>query len=284
MKNHTSFKTGGPADVLVVPDTAAELSAVAADCRALGFPHMVIGNGSNLLFPDEGYRGVVIKTTGLNECAVGAGPARPSDDAVIIAGAGVSMAALADKALEAGLTGFEFASGIPGTLGGGVYMNAGAYGGEIKDVFLWADVLTGDGITRLSAEDMQFGYRHSIIQDNGAVLLRACIALTRGVYEDIQAKMLDFGQRRRNTQPLEHPSAGSTFKRPEGHFVGTMIREAGLAGFTIGGAQVSEKHCGFVINKDGATSKDILDLIGHVQGVIMEKNGVWLEPEVRIVN
>ena len=279
MKNHTSFRTGGPADVLILPRGASELAAVIGDCRTLGFPHMVIGNGSNLLFPDEGYRGAVIKTAGgLDACE--------ADGRVITAGAGISLSALANAALERGLTGLEFASGIPGTLGGAVYMNAGAYEEEIKDVFLWADVLTEDGIVRMTNEDMQFSYRYSALQDarqGERIALKAAFFLRSGDPGKIREKMSDLNTRRKARQPLEYPSAGSTFKRPEGHFAGKLIADSGLAGFTVGGAQVSEKHCGFVINRDNASSKDILELIRHVQETVMEKFGVQLEPEVRIV-
>jgi len=277
MKNHTSFRTGGPADVLILPRNAAELAAVAEDCRALGFPHMVIGNGSNLLFPDEGYKGVIIKTAGgLTDFEARGG--------AVVAGAGLSLAALADAALENGLTGFEFASGIPGTLGGAVYMNAGAYDGEMRDAFLWADVLTEDGTARMTKADMGFAYRKSALQDGGGILLRAAFGLQDGDRDKIREKMRDLNARRREKQPLEYPSAGSTFKRPPGHFAGRLIAESGLAGFSIGGAQVSEKHCGFVINMGGATTGDILKVIGHVQDAVMKRFGVRLEPEVKIVN
>ena len=276
MKNHTSFKTGGPADVLILPQSVPELIAVVEDCRTLGFPHIVIGNGSNLLFPDEGYGGVVVKTTRLISAGMGCG-------GCIEAEAGVTLAALANTAVSEGLSGLEFASGIPGTLGGAVYMNAGAYGEEIKDVFLWADVLTDDGIVRMTNEDMKFAYRHSALQHGGRIMLKAALLLKNGDPVEIREKMRKLNAERKAKQPLEYPSAGSAFKRPDGYFASKLIMESGLAGFTIGGAQVSEKHCGFIINRDNATSGDILRLIAHVRDVVAGKFGVQLEPEVRIV-
>ncbi|MDR2751898.1 MAG: UDP-N-acetylmuramate dehydrogenase [Clostridiales bacterium] len=276
LKNHTSFRIGGPADLLVLPENAKELSEV-LECLQSGKERfMVIGNGSNLLFSDLGFRGTVIKIAKNMSLA--------SHQGVFLeAFAGISLAALAAKALSLGLTGLEFASGIPGTLGGAIFMNAGAYGGEMKDVVAEASVITPDGARSLNASDLKFGYRHSALSDSGDIVASAKLKLAPGDKEEISRKMDDLNSRRRDKQPLDLPSAGSTFKRPEGHFAGKLIMDAGLRGFSCGGAQVSQKHCGFVVNKGGASAKDVLELIKRVQDEVEKQFGVFLETEIKIV-
>lgn len=275
LRRHTTFRVGGPADYLVMPVKAEEIKGVIQLCHKEGVPYYILGNGSNLLVGDKGYRGVMMKFhQSLNRLRV--------EGNVIRAEAGCSLAQIAVTALEAGLTGFEFAAGIPGTLGGAVVMNAGAYGGEMKDVLRSATVLTRDGdILELPLAELEMGYRTSIISRKDYIVLEARISLQRGEREEIRAKMEDLRKRRVEKQPLEYPSAGSTFKRPEGYFAGKLIQDAGLRGARIGGAQVSEKHCGFVINTGDATAADIVNLIRHVADTVKEKFGVTLEPEVK---
>lgn len=275
MKNHTTFRIGGPADYFVTPDRVDEIAAVIGLCRREGIPYYIVGNGSNLLVGDKGCRGVVIQIfKSMNRIEV-------SDD-LIIADAGSSLAQIAASALGAGLTGFEFAAGIPGTLGGAVVMNAGAYGGEMKDVLVSVDVLTKEGnVLHLPAGELKLGYRTSIIPEEEYIVLSATIALRKGVKEEIKAKMEELRVKRVTKQPLEYPSAGSTFKRPEGHFAGKLIQDAGLKGFAVGGAQVSEKHCGFVINMGNATASDVKKLICEVIERVREASNVTLEPEVK---
>ncbi len=277
MKNHTSFKTGGNADVFIIPRNVAELRVAVRFCNNESLPYYVIGNGSNLLVRDKGFRGVIISTEALKGCKV-------INETEVEIEAGCLLAYAAKIALKHNLSGFEFASGIPGTFGGAVCMNAGAYDGEIKNVFVSGEVLMPNGsIAKLSADEMGFGYRTSNVQKNGWIVLSGVIGLLPGNYPDINAKMLELNKRRHDKQPLEKPSAGSTFKRPEGYFAGKLIMDSSLRGFSIGGAQVSEKHCGFVINNNGATSDDIIKLIEHVKKVVFDKQGVVLEPEVKII-
>lgn len=275
MKNHVTFRVGGPADFFVTPKNYEELSGVLKCCAKYEMPCYIMGNGSNLLVSDQGYRGVVIQLfRQLNgiQC----------EGNVIRAQAGALLSAVANRALEEKLTGFEFAAGIPGTLGGACVMNAGAYGGEMKDVLKSVTVLTREGerIT-LQKNELELGYRTSIIAKKDYIVLEAEIELEAGDAEEIKAVMDDLKERRTTKQPLEYPSAGSTFKRPEGYFAGKLIQESGLQGFQVGGAQVSEKHCGFVINKDQATAADIAELIRQVQDRVEEKFGVRLETEVK---
>lgn len=275
MKKHTTFRIGGPADYFVVPTAVEEVKAVVTLCEKTGMPYYVIGNGSNLLVADKGFRGVIIQIyKAMNQVSV--------EGNVITAQAGASLAQIAMEALNKELSGFEFAAGIPGTLGGAVRMNAGAYGGEIKDVMVKATVLTKDGqIIELSNAEMEFGYRTSIIESTGHIVLEATIELQNGTREEIKAVMDDLREKRVSKQPLEFPSAGSTFKRPEGHFAGKLIQDAGLKGFQIGGAQVSEKHSGFVINVGNATAADVMELMKQVNEKVTAQFGVSLEPEVR---
>ena len=275
MKNHVTFRVGGPADFFVTPKNYEELSWVLKCCAKYEMPCYIMGNGSNLLVSDQGYRGVVIQLfRQLNDIQC--------EGNVIRAQAGALLSTVANRALEEKLTGFEFAAGIPGTLGGACVMNAGAYGGEMKDVLKSVAVLTREGerIT-LQKNELELGYRTSIIAKKNYIVLEAEIELEVGDAEEIKAVMDDLKERRTTKQPLEYPSAGSTFKRPEGYFAGKQIQESGLQGFQVGGAQVSEKHCGFVINKDQATAADIAELIRQVQDRVEEKFGVRLETEVK---
>ncbi len=276
MSLHTSFRVGGPADVYAEPEDDWELRELIDTCTAAGTPWLLMGHGSNLLFGDGGFRGTVI-------CLGKAFSEIRVDGDVIEAQAGALLSAVANAALEHGLTGMEFASGIPGSVGGALVMNAGAYGGEIKDILEEAEILEMDGTPqRVAADELELGYRTSNITSLGRTVLGARFRLKKGDPEQISALMKDLNNRRKEKQPLEYPSAGSTFKRPEGYFAGKLIQDAGCKGLTIGGAQVSEKHAGFVINKGGATAKDILDLIEEVQRRVLEDSGVTLEPEIRM--
>ena len=276
MKLHTTFRVGGPADVLVTPDTE-KLPEVVALCKKHHLPYYVIGNGSNLLVGDKGIRGVVIAMTNRSGEII-------CDGEIITAGAGATLGQVANLAANNGLTGFEFAAGIPGTLGGAVVMNAGAYGGEMKDVIVSALVLDKEGnLKELSVDELELSYRHSCIPEKEYVVLRVTMKFTRGTIEEIRAKMAELREQRITKQPLEYPSAGSTFKRPEGYFAGKLIMDAGLRGYQVGGAQVAEKHCGFVINKENATAADIVLLMQNVSAKVEEQFGVKLEPEVKMI-
>ena len=276
MANHTTFKIGGPAEWLVMPRTAEAVRAVVDLCRSAGVPLRVMGLGSDLLVNDEGLRGVVLKFAD-----------NFSDVAVcgtrIIAQAGASNEKVAQVACEAGLTGYEFASGIPGTIGGAAIMNAGAYDGEFSQVAVSLTCLTPAGdVVEVPAEEADWRYRHSMMDERGYIVLAATLQLAEGDSNAIRARMDDLKQRRESKQPLEMPSAGSTFKRPEGYFAGKLIQDAGLMGYTVGGAQVSTKHAGFVVNAGGATAVDVCQLIADVQERVLEQFGVQLEPEVRM--
>ncbi len=275
MSKHTTFRVGGLADVFVTPKTEEELKAAIRLCHEEQIPFYILGNGSNLLVDDEGFRGVVIQVyKNLSAIEV--------EGNTLTAYAGVLLSKLANTALEHELTGLEFAHGIPGTLGGAIMMNAGAYDGEMKQVVTNATVITLEGeVVELTKEELAFGYRTSSLQHNPAIVLKATIELEKGDKQAIQDKMKDFMGRRKDKQPLEYPSAGSTFKRPEGHFAGKLIMDSGLRGYSIGGAQVSEKHCGFVINTGEATCKEILALIEHVQKTVKEQFDVTLETEIK---
>lgn len=276
MKNHTTFRIGGPADYFVIPHTVDEVRQLIVLCERQHIPYYILGNGSNLLVGDLGFRGVVIQIfKNFNKIVL-------EEPGVICAQAGALLSKVASFARDGEMTGFEFAAGIPGTVGGAVMMNAGAYGGEMKDVLKGATVLDEKGnIFFLSNEELELGYRKSIIGRKGYIVLEALIGLQNGDRAAIEAKMEDLKERRVSKQPLDCPSAGSTFKRPEGYFAGKLIMDAGLRGFRIGGAQVSEKHCGFVINAGEATAKDVCRLIREVQQTVQEKFGVLLETEVK---
>ena len=275
MSRHTTFRVGGPADFFVTPKAKEEVRDVIRICKEAGMPYYIIGNGSNLLVSDAGYRGVIVQIyKEMNEVKV--------EGDLVKAQAGALLSGIAAKALGAELSGFEFASGIPGTIGGACVMNAGAYGGEMKDVLESVTVLTGEGkIIELGRNELELGYRTSVIAKKGYIVLGAVLKLERGDGEKIKTYMDELKEKRVTKQPLEYPSAGSTFKRPEGYFAGKLIEDAGLRGFQVGGAQVSEKHCGFVINRDHATAADIMELMRQVQIRVKENSGVDLEPEVK---
>lgn len=277
MKKHTTFKIGGPADIMVYPHTSEEVKEVYTYCLNEKIPVMVIGNGSNLLVSDAGIRGVVIKLAE-NFADIMA------YHEVITAEAGALLSRIGVIARDNALSGFEFASGIPGCVGGACVMNAGAYGGEMKDILISVTAMDKEGnIKEYYPEEMELGYRTSIFEKKKLVVLSAKLKLRVGNFADIDELMKDLAFRRKDKQPLEWPSAGSTFKRPEGYFAGKLLMDAGLAGYTVGGAQVSAKHCGFIINVGGATAKDVITLMNNVSDKIFELNGVRLEPEVRLV-
>ena len=274
---HTTFRIGGPADLFVTPGSIQAVADSIRICKETQTPCAVIGNGSNLLVSDTGYRGVIIQIgRNLNQVSVNGEEIR--------AQAGAMLSVIAKTALSESLTGFEFASGIPGTLGGAAVMNAGAYGGEMKDVLTEVTVLTREGeIRTIPAEKLEMGYRTSLAAKNGWIILEAVLKFQKGDAEAIRGRMEELKMQRVTKQPLDLPSAGSTFKRPEGYFAGKLIMDAGLRGFTVGGAQISEKHCGFVVNKGGATAEDVRNLICAVQKKVQEDAGVKLEPEVKFL-
>ncbi len=279
MKEYTSFKAGGNAAALVTVETVEQLRQVLADVHETGAASLLLGNGSNTLFKDSGYAGVVIKLGESFSACEHLGGGR------VTAGASVLMSVLAKYLLRESLSGFEFASGIPGSLGGAVFMNAGAYGGELKDILVSAMAVSRDGsqVREFTAEELELSYRHSALEDNGYIVVSAQLQLQPGEQEEIQARMRELMEKRNSKQPVQYPSAGSTFKRPEGYFAGKLIEDAGLKGVAVGGAQVSVLHSGFVINTGGATATDILDLMALVQNTVYDQFGVKLEPEVRII-
>lgn len=275
MKKHTSFRIGGPADYFVMPKSYEEVAEAIAVCKEEQVPYSIVGNGSNLLVSDAGYRGVVIQIfREMSEVQV--------EGNCIRAQAGASLAKIAAAALDAELAGFEFAAGIPGTLGGACVMNAGAYGGEMRDVLVNVTVLDESGkVVKLEKADLELGYRTSIIARKGYIVLGAELELKHGSPDEIRGLMNELKEKRISKQPLEYPSAGSTFKRPEGHFAGKLIQDAGLRGFRVGDAMVSEKHCGFVINAGEATATEVDSLMKQVSERVQEQFGVALEPEVK---
>ena len=279
MSRHTSFRIGGPARRMAFPERGEQLVLLMGFAEDCGARPLVIGNGTNLLAPDRGLHRLVVNTSAMSRVELGPEPY------TIQAEAGVSLARLADFACKQGLTGLEFAHGIPGTLGGAVCMNAGAYDGEMKQVVRSVTLLfPEEGVRTLSCEEMDFGYRHSLLSDRpDGVVLSAVLRLAEGNEEETREKMRSLMVRRKASQPLEYPSAGSTFKRPTGYFAGTLIDQCGLKGLTVGGAQVSEKHAGFVINLGGATCADVTELIRKVQDRVWTEKGVRLEPEVKII-
>ena len=273
MSKHTTFRAGGNATFYVTPENEEQIVALANELK--GIPHMFMGNGSNLLFTDRGYDGVVIEIgSKFSKITV--------EDNCIIAESGALLSKVANVALEHGLGGMEFAAGIPGSIGGAVAMNAGAYGGEMKDIVTLSTCVGESGIV-LEIEDHEFSYRHSIFSDKPLVVLKTVLKLQPKNKEEIKAEMVELNKRRKDKQPLEYPSAGSTFKRPEGYFAGKLVEDAGLKGYRIGGAMVSEKHAGFVINYDNATATDILNLMDHIKREVYMQFGVELEPEVKII-
>lgn len=278
MAQYTSFQAGGRADLLVMPTTENELGTILRLVNDAKLPFLVMGKGTNLLVRDGGYRGVVIRLSdGFDQITV--------DGTRLTAGAGASLAAVARAAMENGLAGVEFASGIPGSLGGGVFMNAGAYDGEMKDIVTQVRVLSGDGARArvVGNEEMNYGYRHSSLMSTKEIVLSATLHLQQGDREEIAARMKDYNDRRNMKQPMELPSAGSFFKRPHGYYAGKLIEDSGLKGLTIGGAQVSPKHSGFIVNIGGATASDIIALMKVVQATVLDRFDVIIEPEVRII-
>lgn len=276
MKKHTSFKVGGPADILVTPTNYEQVVNIIKLCNEDNIPYYIVGKGSNLIVKDGGFRGLIIKLTKLDKITV-------NGERVMVQ-AGADLCKLSDAALEHSLTGFEFACGIPGTIGGAVTMNAGAYNGEISQVIHSALVVDKEGnLFNLSKEQLELGYRISAIQKYGHTVLEVTFSLAKGDYDKIKLRIDDLTKRREDKQPLEYPSAGSTFKRPEGHFTGQLIEECALKGYGIGDAEVSQKHAGFIINKGNASAKDVLDLIGYVQKTVKQRFDVDLHPEVRVI-
>ena len=285
MSAHTTFRTGGSADLYIVPRNTKETAALIRYFKLNKLPYFVIGNGSNLLVSDKGYRGAVIDL-GRNDGTefTMLGYEWQGDKLIADVGAGCFLSAVGNIAANIGATGFEELTGIPGCIGGACIMNAGAYGGEMKDVVESVEIIDMDGnIRKLARDEIEFRYRGSGLMDDGCIVCRAEIGLSKGNTEDIKAKCEELFNKRKESQPLEYPSAGSTFKRPEGYFAGKLISDAGLKGYKVGGAEVSEKHAGFVINKDHATSEDIYKLIQDVKAKILDKDGVELEPEVRFL-
>lgn len=288
MSSHTSFRIGGPADALVLVNNEEELGRVLDIVTAENAEHMLVGNGSNLLISDEGYPGIAIKLAGdFEEIKID-----KEDQTLVTVGAARLMSSTAAFLTEHGLAGFEFASGIPGSIGGAVYMNAGAYGGEIKDVCESVRVLLpaaqGDGTAfiaqTMSSEEMEFGYRHSIAEDKSMIIVSAAMRFTEDDPEAITARVEELREKRNSKQPVNYPSAGSTFKRPVGGYAAALIEQSGLKGYRVGGAEVSEKHSGFVINRGKATCEDVLAVMRHVREKVMEDSGILLEPEVRLIN
>ena len=277
MSRHTSFKIGGPADLMALPATEEELQSLLERAHPMQIPVTLIGNGSNLLVRDKGIRGLVIKL-GNMLCNIKA------DGELLSFGSGVSLAMASRKAADLGLKGMEFAVGIPGSIGGAVYMNAGAYDGEMSNVVESVRVIEPNGEAHLiKAEELGFAYRKTKLQNSGRIVTEVNLKLSAGQKDEINAKMADFSQRRISKQPLELPSAGSMFKRPVGYYAGTLIEQTGLKGYTVGGAQVSQKHAGFVVNVGKATAADVLQLIKDVQEKVLDAHGVQLEPEVLVL-
>ncbi len=278
MSRHTTFKVGGPARYYLIPENTGEVRAAIdfADDREL--PYMVVGRGSNLLFSDREYHGVIIE---IGE--------HFSDMSIhlnntVVVKSGMTLTNMASRLARMGLAGFEFAGGIPGTVGGAIVMNAGAYGGEIKDTLVEVTVMNEKGeLVKLDADELELSYRHSILQEKNWIVLSGTFTFGSGSQDEIRAQIQEYNKRRREKQPLEYASAGSTFKRPEGYFAGKLIEDAGLKGYHIGGARVSDKHAGFVINTGDATASEIHSLIEHVKRKVLEKSGVMLEPEVKMI-
>ena len=275
MSRHTTFKIGGPADYFLMPDKDTDVGRIVKICKESAIPYFILGNGSNLLVGDKGYRGVILQIfKKMNQIRV--------EENKIYAGAGALLSKIAATALSESLTGFEFAAGIPGTLGGAVRMNAGAYGGEMKQVLESVEVMTADGeFLTIPVEEMGLAYRTSVVEQKNYIVLEAVISLEKGNPEKIKEVMDDLKEKRVTKQPLEYASAGSTFKRPEGYFAGKLIEDAGLRGFRVGDAQVSEKHCGFVINRGNASAAEVMELMRQVEDKVEENSGVRLEAEVR---
>lgn len=288
MSKYTSFKAGGSAKALIEVKSTEELKSLLQLFDEEGINHMMLGNGSNTLFKDSGYDGIVIKLSkefSYVKIEGNATELKMGESCRVIAGSAALLSVMAKTILENSLTGFEFASGIPGSFGGALFMNAGAYGGEMKQIVKWVKAVSPDGREEkiFTNEEMEFGYRHSILEENEYIAVEACIELKKGSYEDISTQMKELAQKRNSKQPVNYPSAGSTFKRPEGYFAGKLVEDAGLKGVSVGGAEVSTLHSGFIINKGGATATDILELIALCQNRVYDEFGVELKPEVRII-
>ncbi len=281
MSGYTTFHIGGAADYFVTPRDEKTLAKSAAVCERAKVPYFIMGNGSNLLVGDGGYRGVIFHICRTMDEAV---YCTKEDTLYVTAGAGMLLSQLARDVSFKGYTGFEYATGIPGTVGGGLVMNAGAYGGEMADSVIWAEVLDREGnIIRLGRDDLDFSYRHSAVAENGYAVIRVRFGFRKGDEGEIVEQVTRLTQARRLKQPLEYPSAGSTFKRPEGYYAGKLIEDCGLKGYVVGGARVSEKHSGFIINSGNATARDVLELIGYIQRTVRERFGVDMEPEVKML-
>ena len=277
MSKHTSFKIGGPAKLFVSPADSNTLSELIINCKNYNIPTVYFGNGSNILFNDYGFDGVVISTSRMTEISL-------QDENIIECGSGVKNSVLCQFALENSLSGFEFLWGIPGTVGGAAFMNAGAYGGEIKDVIVGCEYITSDGeIKEMSSDEMDLSYRHSIFSENGGIITKVKLRGKLDNKEVIRTLMDELMDRRRTKQPLEFPSAGSVFKRPEGYFAAALIEECGLKGESVGGAQVSEKHSGFIINTGNATASDVKQLVEIIKETVFTQKGVQLECEIRVI-
>ncbi|WP_425757524.1 UDP-N-acetylmuramate dehydrogenase [Ihubacter sp. rT4E-8] len=278
MRDYTSFRAGGRAAELAIAEDVEELQQLLTEASAAGRSFLMLGNGSNTLFRDKGFDGLVIKLGAAFEEITVKGN-------LLICGGAALMSVVAKQALAADLSGFEFASGIPGSIGGAVFMNAGAYGGEMKDIVEFVNVVSRDGGVMRSVKgcEMDFGYRHSVLQSSGDIVVSVALRLEKGEHQAIASQMKELMTRRNEKQPVQYPSAGSFFKRPEGYFAGKLIQDAGLKGLAVGGAQVSEQHSGFIINRGDATADDIIALMRLVQNTVYDKFGVRLEPEVRIV-
>ena len=278
MSGYTSFKIGGKAAIMVFPDTEDKLSAIIEYCKRESVKKLLLGKGSNMLVSDDGFKGVVINTCKLDKIEL-------IDDTTVYCQSGVPLIKLCRFALDNGLTGLEFAYGIPGTAGGAAYMNAGAYGGEMKDVLIKCGHISPEAQKgSFEADELDLSYRHSVYSKKDYVITSLVLKLKKGDKTEIKAKMDELMAKRVDKQPLDYPSAGSTFKRPEGYFAGALIEQCGLKSYSIGGAQVSEKHAGFVINKGGATASDVINLINHCKSVVLSETGVTLEPEVEIID
>ena len=277
MRKHTTFRIGGNADIFVRPESKEQIAEILRLCRKQDVPYFILGNGSNLLVGDRGFRGVVINIMdNMNDIKV--------DGGIIKAQAGAMLIKVSRTARDNSLTGLEFASGIPGTIGGAIYMNAGAYGGEMKDVVTQVTAMDAEGeIYTFGTDELEFSYRHSVIQQRDLIVLDVTMKLAAGDQKIIDDRMSELAVARRTKQPLEYPSAGSTFKRPEGHYAGRLIMDAGFRGYRVGDAQVSEKHCGFVVNRGNATADDVIKLIDDVKAKVSEEYDVVLEPEVRMI-
>ena len=277
MKNHTSFKVGGNVDIMIMPSTIEELKKLIVYINSNNLKYYIIGNGSNILVGDKGFRGIILKICD-NMCNI------LIENNYMIIDSGAKLSSISSKALENKLSGFEFASGIPGTFGGAVCMNAGAYGGEIKDILVSINVITKEGILKtIKANELKLSYRSSIIPENNYIIVSGIIKLQYGNYGEIKNNIMELAKRRREKQPLNFASAGSTFKRPEGYFTGQLITDSGLKGYNCNDAEVSEKHAGFIINKGNAKARDIINVIKHCQNTVYDKFGVKLETEVKII-